>query len=870
MIEIKDLIKHYNKGRSNAVKALDGVSLTLPDTGFIGILGRSGCGKTTLLNAIGGTTKISSGKILINGEDLYKDTDNIRNRNIGYIFQNYLLIRDETVFENVADCLILSGVTDPEEIEKRVNEALDYVGMGRYRNRKPDSLSGGQQQRIAIARAIVKRPAILLADEPTGNLDKNNTIGVMDILKKISKDHLVILVTHEKELAEEYCDRIIEMNDGKITNKGKDFSGSGKKAEKNDISKDTVTGRLFDLKKSFKQSMRSTGIKKKSVVILGIFLILSTFMTVLLTGHLSVSINYFIEKIRSRDADLFYIDPNNVKGLDSISEIVSDNASGIDAVSILHDNEGTNIGHSDFSLPDFRSSNWKFSELPSSNYVECSYWDASLIKDVKPAAGKSAPDKGEVVITTAIAQKMIDNIHLSAINSPEDVLGFGFYGLDNTASEDLKIAGVIESEKNYAYCCREDIDRAYFSVCSPEDLRSGVSQSDKVPAGKVTVKFSDKALLDRFKSGDKITVNGQRFEIGDVIDAYFPYSEYIKTQNISKKSKVETDMDDLQYTAYYMEEYGDYINYCLEHEDTVNVTSYMKAYADGNDSLLYFLKAREVDDDELSYYLFTKDYLKREPSEREIDDMRPIVDRLHEKISRLINYNDAYKVNENQIEYTFNPEDYKLCADSVGISDYHIEKDHETPAAKLLLHSTDPEKTKVYLKEKFGEGTAVTAAVIEGEESYTYVTPDSFTAAAVANSQYDFIASCGLLAVLYMIIILCIYLLMKLEIAGRIKYLGILRSIGVTKKNILFRFSVENVVLFFKTVFPGYLAASIVLLFLEYNRSLPIASEAINYPVSLCIATGIILFIMMVLTGLLPPNSILSKSPSDIMAKYDI
>ena len=870
MIEISNLTKHYNKGRINAVKALDAVSLSLPDTGFIGILGRSGCGKTTLLNSIGGTTSISSGKILINGEDLYKDTDRIRNRNIGYIFQNYLLIRTETVFENVADSLILAGVTDTEEIEKRVNEALDYVDMGRYRNRRPDSLSGGQQQRVAIARAIVKDPAILLADEPTGNLDKQNTIAVMDILKKISKDHLVVLVTHEDDLASEYCDRIIEMNDGRITNKGKDIPAGEKKAAKTRDTEKRVTGKLFDLKKSFKQSLKSTAVKKRSVVILGLFLILTSFMSVLLTGHLSVNIRNFINKLESLDKNIFFVDPNNVKGLDSMSAIISDKASAVDAVSPLIYSYGTNIAESNFSLPDFRSANWKFSELPSENKVECSYWDASLIKDVTPVAGKNNPEKGEIVITTAIARKIIDNMHLTAIDSPEDIIGFGIYGIDPLARKDHKIVGVIESDCYYGYANKEDIDQSYFKLNAPVGLYTSISKSDKVAAGKVTVKYSLKELNDRFKTGERITINGRKIEIGEVIDAYFPYSEYLKAQGITKKSKIETDMDELEYLEYYTEEYSDYVNYCLEHENEVNITSYMKAYKDGNQFVLYMMKAEAAENDELMYYLFTKDILKKAPSEIDVDQLRETADRLMERHARNVGKNPDYEVSEYNLEFIFNPEDHALFADYVGSCDFKLGDKNNPLVPTILLHSTDPAKTKAYLAEKFGAETTVTADVIDGEEPFTYVTPDGFTSLAVANSEGNVIISVLTLAFFYAVIILCFYLLMKLEIADRIKYLGILRSIGVTKKNILFRFSVENTVLFFKTVFPGYLVASIILLFLQYNRSLPVASDAINYPVSLCIAAGIALFLAMVLIGLLPANAILKKSPSDIMAKYDI
>lgn len=216
ILRIDNAQKYYNRGRENEIHVMNGISLSLPESGMIAIFGKSGCGKTTLLNTIGGLDSLASGSIEIFGENLANDPDIIRNRYTGYIFQNYNLNVGETVFENVADALRLCGVEDEQVIRTRVLAALVDVDMDKFRERTPDTLSGGQQQRVAIARAIVKSPAIILADEPTGNLDENNTVLVMDILKEISRTRLVLLVTHEANLVDYYCDRVIEMADGRI------------------------------------------------------------------------------------------------------------------------------------------------------------------------------------------------------------------------------------------------------------------------------------------------------------------------------------------------------------------------------------------------------------------------------------------------------------------------------------------------------------------------------------------------------------------------------------------------------------------------------------------------------------------------------
>ena len=223
MLKIENLNKYFNKGKRNQIHIINNTTLEFNNPGIVALLGVSGSGKTTLLNVIGGLDKANKGKIYINGHKITKMTsthkiDKIRNLNIGYIFQDYKLIENYSVFDNVAIALKMIGIKDKKEIAKRVNYVLESVNMYRYRNRPAKMLSGGERQRVAIARAIVKSPSIIIADEPTGNLDSKNSLEIMNIIKAISKDKLVILVTHEVELAKFYASRIIEIQDGKITN----------------------------------------------------------------------------------------------------------------------------------------------------------------------------------------------------------------------------------------------------------------------------------------------------------------------------------------------------------------------------------------------------------------------------------------------------------------------------------------------------------------------------------------------------------------------------------------------------------------------------------------------------------------------------
>ena len=219
VLELKGITKDYASGE-NVVHALKGISVTFRDREFVSILGQSGCGKTTLLNIIGGLDQYTRGDLVINGRSTKsyrdRDWDTYRNHSVGFVFQSYNLIPHQTVLANVEMALLLSG-TPKAERRRRAEEALRRVGLGDHLKKRPNQLSGGQMQRVAIARAIVNDPEIILADEPTGALDTDTSVEVMEILKELSRDRLVIMVTHNPQLAEEYSDRIVRIKDGLIT-----------------------------------------------------------------------------------------------------------------------------------------------------------------------------------------------------------------------------------------------------------------------------------------------------------------------------------------------------------------------------------------------------------------------------------------------------------------------------------------------------------------------------------------------------------------------------------------------------------------------------------------------------------------------------
>lgn len=242
MLEIRNIVKDYETG-SETVHALKGVSIAFRESELVSILGQSGCGKTTLLNIIGGLDQYTSGDLIINGQSTkqYKSAewDIYRNHSVGFIFQSYNLIPHQSVLSNVELALTLSGVSKAER-RRRAKEALEKVGLGNQLNKRPNQMSGGQMQRVAIARALVNDPDILLADEPTGALDSETSIQIMELVKEIAKDRLVIMVTHNPELAEKYSTRIVKLLDGRIVGDSDPFDPAKEPAH-SEVRKSEVT-----------------------------------------------------------------------------------------------------------------------------------------------------------------------------------------------------------------------------------------------------------------------------------------------------------------------------------------------------------------------------------------------------------------------------------------------------------------------------------------------------------------------------------------------------------------------------------------------------------------------------------------------------
>ena len=304
MLVLKDIVKDYVAGDST-VRALDKVSINFRESEFVSILGPSGCGKTTLLNIIGGLDRYTSGDLIINGKSTKTFTDEnwdtYRNHSIGFVFQSYNLIPHQSVLANVELALTLSGVSKKERRERAI-AALEQVGLGEQIHKRPNQMSGGQMQRVAIARALINNPDILLADEPTGALDSETSVQIMELLKEISKDKLIIMVTHNPDLAYEYSNRIIRCMDGVVTDDSNPFIPEQQdfEEEKQKAEEERKKGKKpsMSFATAFGLSLRNLGTKKArtfltafagSIGIIGIALVLA----------LSTGIQNYVDKVQN-------------------------------------------------------------------------------------------------------------------------------------------------------------------------------------------------------------------------------------------------------------------------------------------------------------------------------------------------------------------------------------------------------------------------------------------------------------------------------------------------------------------------------------------------------------------------------------------
>lgn len=444
-IKVENIVKTFNRHSRNANKVLKGVSFELPEKGLTCIFGKSGSGKTTLLNIIGGLEKADSGKVYIDGECTSGKTDKIRNAKIGFIFQNYYLEKGYTIAEILRNQMIIAGFKDEKEIARRTEEALKLVDMERFKNKLGDALSGGQQQRVAIARAIVKGSDVILADEPTGNLDAENTMKVMDILKEISKTQLVVIVTHEVSLIKKYADSHIKIVDGELVEDGEIEETDLAPATYDNIKEGDEThsvlttftkstakrnGRLFTLKTIFKRN-NAGGEKAYSVgnVFKQIFIL-----------ALAVVMTFF--SFSAFEA-LSAVTENKTLGKNTVY-------TNLNSYSVLRKTDESHYKSIDFFDTEMRTGSFSYGGLASLSGIEVKYTPKAIEEGDEIAVEYGRlPQKGEAIVSRKMAEELKREFRMKELNTDKAITLMTFDG-------EYPITGITGGDDKIIYLNKED------------------------------------------------------------------------------------------------------------------------------------------------------------------------------------------------------------------------------------------------------------------------------------------------------------------------------------------------------------------------------------------------------------------------------
>ena len=498
-IKVENIVKTFNKRSRNANTVLKGVSFELPEKGLVCIFGKSGSGKTTLLNIIGGLEKADGGKVYIDGECTSGKTDKIRNAKIGFIFQNYYLEKGYTIAEILRNQMIIAGFKDEKEIARRTEEALKLVDMERFKNKLGDALSGGQQQRVAIARAIVKGSDVILADEPTGNLDAENTMKVMDILKEISKTQLVVIVTHEASLIKKYADSHIKIVDGELVEDGEieetdlapatyDSILSGKESHGEILSTFTKSeskrnGRLFNFKSIFKRNKAdgsekaySTGNIFKQIFILALVVVVCFF------AFNSFEAASAVTETKTLGNNTLYTNLNSYTTLRRTDE--------------------SKYKSIDFFDTEMKTGSFSYGGLSSLSGIEVKYTPKSIEEgDELTAEYGRMPNSGEVIVSRAMAEELKTQFRLKELNTDKAITLMTFDG-------EYKITGITGGNEKIIYLNKVDYVNflGVYNKISFSDTE-GIFFKDSYGAASFTAEIM---LYDGEIANDKVRVEINR------------------------------------------------------------------------------------------------------------------------------------------------------------------------------------------------------------------------------------------------------------------------------------------------------------------------------------------------------------------------
>ena len=812
MIELKNVNKYFYRRKKNEIHVINNTSLKLDDTGLVALLGPSGCGKTTLLNAIGGLDNINSGSIYINGERISKrsshSVDRIRNLNIGYIFQDYYLVDDMSVFDNVALSLKLCGIKNKEEIKKRVNFVLEKVGMYRYRNRAASMLSGGERQRVGIARAIVKDPNIIIADEPTGNLDSKNTIEIMNIIKAISKDRLVILVTHESELAMFYASRILKIEDGTIVS-------------------DETNSHDIDLDYKMDNKVYLLDMKNHKNI-----------------DNENVNIDYYSDSDNKLDITIVVQNGNiYIKSKNKVDVI--DSNSGIELVNDHYQKISKNIYNEyNFDFHEIIDNNYKkkyssvynifnsikngFSKIRNYSFIKkvllFGFFVSGMFVTYSASSLFSVNNNNDsdfvtlnknylVVDKMNVTTKEIEDIerdpNVNYVIPGKSTVNFSFEINDfhQTSDYEFKMMGSLSS----------------INMLSDQDIINGRIAKNK---NEVVI---DKMIYDNILLNPSASVkNAGVLTVGDMLNR-------------------QIYLGNLKYTIVGISNTNSPSIYTYESEFT-NIISLNKSVT----STTYgsYIE-EEVSNNLLFDYKIYKDSIKLKKGNYPVNDYEVIINEIHSEEYKIGKYLD-YKVNDKKLKvvgyYTSSNTDI----------DYYFVNNNTIKYNNIRNN----DGFVIFAKDKDAALKKYSDLKLNIRDSYNYSKSNYIKDRRIAAKSNVIFA-----IIIMSVSLIEIYLIVRSSFLSRIKEVGIFRAIGMKKIDIYKMFFGEIF-----TITSIFSMLGVVFMTYVISQLSKIQYISNNYYMNGFIFIGIVLFIYVfnILIGLLPVIGIVSKTPAKILSRNDI
>ncbi len=806
MIKLNNLEKYYNRNKSNEIHVIDNINLTLPERGLVVLLGPSGSGKTTLLNVLGGLDKVHSGMIQFDNTQInrYKSRvwDEIRNKHVGYIFQNYNLLNSMTVYDNIAITLNMVGVVDKDEIDKRIDYILENIGMANYRKRRASQLSGGQQQRVAIARALAKNPKVIIADEPTGNLDSKNTIDIMNIIKNISKTKLVVLVTHEREIADFYADRVITLSDGQIIRDIQNTSNG-----ELDVQHDTDIY-LKDLNK------------------------LSTLED--FNNNLTV---YSDEDVESKfDVKLIiknktiYLDVSNdnykkVQLLDKDSEIK------------VFNRHFEKVNKASFVDSEFNLEAISSEDLTVSNKSVVTVKESISIA-WKRVTGLSRLGKlfylgfigGAMLVAIAIG--LLANVYYfnpdSFLSASDDTVIIDYE--EQTYDELLALEGV--GSIGYVSLITDstkftlDMPKLYQawrteSSYSGYGVRSEYVSSGEIIKGRNVEAYDeivfDKVLVDRMlKSGDFKNIGITTYDALMNVDIILTFKNN-----------------------------GDTYEYII---DIVGISDTASPVFYAKEETIFMLQTGipvyEVFEDLIT--------LSEGTMPSDVNETLTIDDPLNEIPLALRGFKMLTKDFTVSGLYTATKEVPTVLVPFELLKEFYFNTNYTVKGTDIFLHSTNVDSTLVYLG-----GEDIAAVSLFDEEEADYKVQRLFDSLGITIFTLVTLAASAL----------SFYFIIRSSLISRIYEVSVYRALGVAKKDILKMFITEIILITTITSLVGYVAMTYLLMSLQ-----GVVEDFVEvFHISFLSITGgiLLIYVINIISGLLPVSNLLRKTPAEILSKYD-